>query len=299
MKLTDYFDAGVTSTENRGYSIQGIQQRVLRRLLDHTPLLEIRKLENLKKQALNKSLRRLILKRWVEKLGHGVYEVTKEGKNALNESIPQPIVGSVLKSVHHFKVRFNLKGWRFDKAGLRKSRKGHWVDYLDSEGVTIEATKRGLFVQVHGLRGSDALALARSGAERARSAALAFCARRGARVYAVGELVQVPHWVLEDKAVSRALIGWLDLRKGKLVQAGGLTWFTDASHAGLVEARGGVPVAVAAFKEFDYLVSGALRRDLVFVVREIGGVKEVAREVAALREDLRFVPRGGARREVA
>ena len=166
--------------------------------------------------------------------------------------------------------------------------------------MTIEVTKRGLFVQVHGLRGNNALDVARRGAERAREAALAFCARRGARVFAVGELVQAPHWVVEDRAVSKALIGWLDLRQGKSVQAGGLTWFTDKSHDGLVEARGNVPEAVAAFKEFDYLVSGGLRQDLALIRRELGGVKDVAREVAALREDLVFKPSnvGVARREV-
>jgi hypothetical protein len=231
-----------------------------------------------------------------------VYKVTNAGLIELNQSKREPIVGrlSVIeKSVHHFKVRFNLKGARFDRAGLRKSRTGHWVDYLDSEGVTLEVTKRGLFVQVHGLRGSSALELARVGLERAREAALAFCGRRGARVYAVGELVQAPHWVLEDKEVSKALVGWLDLRKGKEVQAGGLTWFTDSSHAGLVEARGEVSAAVAAFKEFDYLVSGGLKRDLEGIRRELVGVQEVAREVRGLREDLRFKPSGAFRRDTA
>lgn len=303
-KLTDYSE-GLLSEQKEQKKVYPQYVLILQRLADHTPFSEIKCLLGLSKQALNRQLTRLVRKGWVERIDFGVYEPTKQGLKYLDSisgtSKPSAIVGRlpvIEKSVHHFKVRFNLKGSRFDKSGLRKSHKNQWIDYLDSEGVTIVVGKRGLFVQVHGLRGGSALDLARRGVERAREAVLAFCARRGARVYAVGELVQAPHWVLEDKEVSRALIGWLDLREGKTVQAGGLTWFTDKSHAGLVEARGGVSEAVRAFKEFDYLVSGGLKRDLELVKSELASVKIVAREVALLREDLRFKPSGLPRFDV-
>ena len=275
---------------------------VLEKLAGRTTLCEVRGLLGLSKQALNKHLRVLTRKGWVERLGFGVYEVTPEGLRELRSKVNQPIASRlpvIEKSVHHWRQRFNLKGWRFDRAGLRKSRKGHWVDYLDSEGVTIEATRKALFVDVHGLRGVNALEIARAGAERARIAALGFCARRGARVYAVGEVVQAPHWVLEDKEVSKALVGWLDLREGKTVQAGGLAWFTDKSHEGYVEAKGEVSAAVAAFKEFDYLVSSGLHRDLELIKSELVSVKDVAKEVKALREDLVFRPSGLPRRDTS
>lgn len=302
LNLTD-FTVGLLSKRGEGYPQYVF---VLQRVARLEPLSEIKCLLGLSKQALYRALTRLVEKGWVVRIDFGTYEATPAGVKYLDSisgiSNPTRIVGRlpvISKSVHHFKVRFNLKGNRFDKSGLRKSRRGQLIEYLDSEGVTIVVGKRGLFVQVHGLRGSSALDLARRGVERARDAALGFCVRRGARVYAVGELVQAPHWVLEDKEVSRALIGWLDLRLGKQVQAGGLTWFTDKSHHGYLEAKGGVSEAARAFKEFDYLVSGGLKRDLELVKSELVSVKEVAREVALLRRDLQFKPSGLPRRDVS
>jgi hypothetical protein len=42
-----------------------------------------------------------------------------------------------------------------------------------------------------------------------------------------------------------------------------------------------------------------LHRDLELVKSELASVKDVAREVAALREDLRFKPSGLPRRDVS
>ena len=110
----------------------------------------------------------------------------------------------------------------------------------------------------------------------------------------------MPHWVIEELNTSRELAGLLGLRSGApSVRLAGLEWYRDKSHEGLVEARGELGTAKRVFGEFEYLLTGGLRQDLAVVKSELASVKDVAREVAALRNDLRFVPSGRERRDVA
>jgi hypothetical protein len=285
---------------------------ILQRLSRLEPLSEIKCLERLSKQALHDQVKRLVGKGWVERRDFGVYEVTKEGLNYLKSisgrsKASQSDGGLPVKSskvfdwlsVHFFKVRFNLKGERFSKEGLQKNARNRWVEYFDDPPTTLEVRKRCLTVTVHGLKGSNATVLASKGLSVARDCVLAFCARRGARVFECGEFMGMPHWVVEELNTSAGLRALLGLRAGApSVRLAGLEWYVDRSHGDLVEARGELDTAKVVFNNFGYLLSGALARDIQTIKSELGGVKDVAREVALLREDLCYKPRGGVRREV-
>ena len=308
-RLPDFFDT-VTSNENRGYFTR---VRLLRGLVDRTPLLELRRLQSVSKQALNRLLHEFEAVGWVEHEGYGVWEVTKKGKNWLDSISGTsnheqsdgglPVIGvraAEWLSVHFFKVKFNLKGEHFDKTGLQKNARNRWVEYSDAPPTTLECRKRCLTVTVHGLKGGDAQQLASVGLERAREVALAFCARRGARVFSQGEFSGMPHWVVEELNTSKELKALLGLASGRPpVRLAGLEWYVDRSHGELVEARGELETAKTVFKNFGYLLDGSLKRDLELVRSELGNVKVVAEEVRLLREELRFKPSGAPRIDVS
>jgi hypothetical protein len=310
-RLTDFFDKGLPVSGSEVYHACSKRLKVLSWVVGRTPLAEQRRLLGLTKQALNKHLVSLVKLGWVErksiKRGEGVYEATPEGLKQLEFGKPSLIYGAFSVnqkaanwlSVHFFKVRFNLKGSHFDKAGLEKGAKGRWTAYDDNPPTTLEVRKRCLSVTVHGLRGSNAAEIARKGLLAARERVLAFCARRGARVFEQGEFSGMPHWVIEELNTSKELSNILHLRQGgPAVRLAGLDWYIDGSHEGLVEARGELESAKRVFGEFEYLLRGGLHRDLELVKSELASVKDVAREVAALREELRFKPSGLPRRDV-
>jgi hypothetical protein len=306
-RLTDFDEEALLVERKKLYPQYVV---ILQRLSRLEPLSEIKCLQRLSKQALHDQVKRLVGKGWVVRKDFGVYEVTREGLNYL-KSISgtskafQSDGGLPVKSskafdwlsVHFFKVRFNLKGECFSKEGLQKNAKNRWVEYFDDPPTTLEVRKRCLTVTVHGLKGSNATAIASRGLSAARECVLAFCARRGARVFEQGEFMGMPHWVVEELNTSAGLRVLLGLRAGApSVKLAGLEWYVDRSHGNFVEARGELDSAKRVFAHFEFLLSGKLEEYLRESVRVN---QEVLMETKALRSELAFKPNySGLRREV-
>ena len=199
-------------------------------------------------------------------------------------------------SVHRLVVRFRLRG-RLPSQADRHGKNGKSYWYLrgfepEFKGVTIEGSSRSVLVKVFGVLRGSVVGVKLEALRLAAQAVQAWGARYGARLEAQGELVGAPHWVLEDKVLSNAVIRALNLDKQPRsigLENGLAKWTTDKSHEGLVEVQGvGAELQVMAFER---LVTGALdlklnetRGALVSLGEKTG---ELAGEVRKIAEVLK------------